>query len=1241
MFKRWFALVALFMLVQVSFAAWDGSVKIPKTVKTGGVEYYEITSPEELIGFLDSVTTKNMGKPSLKTYLKNDIVFGADTSKLCSKRWVRSGRSEYFEGDFDGKGHTIYGLNAERSLFQIVGQGGGFVHDFNVANSSFSSDTVYTMAAVVSELQSGLSNVNVINTDVRGPFIVGGVVARMLCPSDAQLAYMLNSSMIGGSVKGGTYVGGVVGSAYGRVAGCTNSAKVTFVQNEKVGPDYNVFVGGIAGDADARDGISIENCVNRGDVEIVSGAGMAYAGGVVGYVQGSVRNLQNYGNVSAKTVFTCDTVSPSWKIALYVGGIAGSKHFRTNETSEIRDFVNEGDVTAIVESILDSGALMVGGIFGENRNNAFRNALNKGSIKAYGGGKYRKVYAGGIVGNASIYTDVRGFEKLGNRGSVSAEGPYQVWAGGVAGYMERRGTSQFPTLTLSYNYGDITGSVADNPTEYGAMNVGGIFGYAYYAIVADVYNRGKVIAKGKLNEGYSQVGGIAGSWTYPELSLYNSYSAAPVVKGDSIGGLFGYTGSYVAPTNAYYDGSLVDLATMGRYYYDGAVCSDCKKTTAELQSDEMLDVLNTAGGKSADRGLWVRRGGYPVLKFDSLYKNDSAYLDIQHYAMPPSQANGDTLVYTISKPEELAAFLEMNRYFENFHYKKVKVELANDIVMGRDSTLLSVRQMSADTTGYASCVKADFDGNGHTIYGLNMSRAMFFCLDSSVLMQNFTIANSRFENDWGGSAAGVAVKNSGCIRNVTIRNSFVRGGNSAGGIVADNHDVKAGLILDSKNENTTVIATNMAGGIVGQSDGVLQGVRNSGRVYGRLAGGIVGNASPYYMYGGSSMFIGNAYNTGAVVATGDGAVVGGGVAGYSRSTTLSSVFNTGLVEGSSVSGSLTVGGVVGVSDSNTTMSGIGNWGRVHALNGKQVYAGGLVGRVDGYIYKMEEANFFSYITPVAYSFNYGPVTVKSALEVSYAGGLIGKGKGFTMQTAYNRGSVKNEANVAEAITGGVIAVVDSAIIAQTYTFAETLTGKKVATVTYEATGFDTFNHVLYSADMGDYPAYNGASADMRDSIVESLSFEEMMYSSVMQLHPGLKNEKYIDNGCLPVFSYDTTSACAVTVVKDFFGDADEPYKVGYIVDVFYADSTSNPEGGMTPVEPAVVRMAAPLMQVKVSSRNITVMDVPENRPVMVFDMRGRLVASARFHGASVNLTVPRAGRYLVRSGKQSRLIAVR
>ena len=76
MLKRIYAAVLLLVFAQVSYAAWDGSIKIPKTVKTGGVEYYEITSPEELIGFLDSVTMANMGKESLRAYLKNDIVFG-------------------------------------------------------------------------------------------------------------------------------------------------------------------------------------------------------------------------------------------------------------------------------------------------------------------------------------------------------------------------------------------------------------------------------------------------------------------------------------------------------------------------------------------------------------------------------------------------------------------------------------------------------------------------------------------------------------------------------------------------------------------------------------------------------------------------------------------------------------------------------------------------------------------------------------------------------------------------------------------------------------------------------------------------------------------------------------------------------------------------------------------------------------------------------------------------------------
>jgi hypothetical protein len=129
--------------------------------------------------------------------------------------------------------------------------------------------------------------------------------------------------------------------------------------------------------------------------------------------------------------------------------------------------------------------------------------------------------------------------------------------------------------------------------------------------------------------------------------------------------------------------------------------------------------------------------------------------------------------------------------------------------------------------------------------------------------------------------------------------------------------------------------------------------------------------------------------------------------------------------------------------------------------------------------------------------------------------------------------------------------------------------------------------------------------------------------------------------CLPKIAYDTTSTCVSTGIADSYGDSDKPYEVSFLESLVYVSSDTSSHDGPTPVEPAVVRMAAPLMQVKVSSRNITVMDVPENRPVMVFDMRGRLVTSARFHGNAVNLSIPKSGRYLIRSGKQSRLIVVR
>jgi hypothetical protein len=116
----------------------------------------------------------------------------------------------------------------------------------------------------------------------------------------------------------------------------------------------------------------------------------------------------------------------------------------------------------------------------------------------------------------------------------------------------------------------------------------------------------------------------------------------------------------------------------------------------------------------------------------------------------------------------------------------------------------------------------------------------------------------------------------------------------------------------------------------------------------------------------------------------------------------------------------------------------------------------------------------------------------------------------------------------------------------------------------------------------------------------------------------------------------------VNVVEDFFeeGFVDS---VGYLLDVVYADSTGGDPHGTTPVAPKPRDMKANAlpMHVAVSGRDITVSGLWQGDVVLVFDLRGHLVASARVHGNYTIVRTPHAGRYLVRAGSRARLVTVR
>ena len=1222
-------------LAQVSMAAWGGSAAIPKVVKDGESNYYEITSPEELIGFLDSVLVNKGGDESLKAYLKNDIVFGADTSKVCEKRWYRNENQSLFTGDFDGRGHSIYGLNAENSLFKTIGISAGSVHDVNVVHGLFGSDSVYRSAPIVDELIGKIWNVNVVATDVRAAFDAGGIAASV---NASNTPFIINSNVVGGSVGGSNYIGGIAGNSLGQILGCSNSARVYYSKNPikeisvQGGASYSsVYIGGIVGYSDVRTGIAIGNCINRGTIEIESPFRLTYVGGIAGIVYGNIQNLQNYGNVTSKVDFSLEQATSDWVAYSSVGGIVGIHYLPSRLSGDNRDFLNEGDILAVFDNKIENGQFSVGGIVGNADRTTILNALNRGSVVAHGFGKLTKTFVGGVIGQARMTAYSSGFDKIKNRGDVYGGGTFRTHVGGLMGWMEGY-VGNDPMFFQSFNYGSVTGVAADSSSESEALNVGGIAGYSNAVVFSDVYNRGKLLAKGKLKYGGSYVGGIVGLNSYPTSYISNAYSATSELVGDTVGGVVGYSLETGIPQNTYFDKTLADITSYGKDYFETSKDPECNRTTAELQSDEMLAKLNTKNGEVDNRKLWVRRGGYPVLTFDSLYKNDSIFFDTQKYALPSVEVVNDTAVYTIKTANELATLLEIGSSFGD---KTFKVKLANDIVMGEDSTHLSMRKMSIDTSGL--CINMMFDGQNHTVYGLNMSRAMFYCVADGAVIENMTIANSRFANDYGMSAAAVAIKNGGCVRNVTVRNSFVQGGDAVGGIVAYNQGLNNyGVLLNSKNENTTVISSNIAGGIAGDSYGVMQNISNSGRVYGRLAGGIVGYA---YRLVSSPALVSKGYNTGMVIASGTGAVSGGGIVGYGLNAGVHEMINTGLVEGASKSGSLSVGGLVGNMDS-TRVENSGNWGRVHALSGKRAYVGGLIGFANGYIAYAKDVHVA--VTGVAENFNYGPVTVNESVEEAYAGGLIGKGKGLTFVNNYNRGAIKNAAQ--KSITAGIAGVIDTSTVSSLYSYVDALSGKNVANVFYEILGDNTVGDIVYGSNTGSYPAYveKPGNVTYQNNQMVAKSFDEMKYVSISKIVDDFKRDVWMDKGCLPVLKHDTTTGCSEVSLKDSFGDSDEPYVVGYLETVVLADTlSSGGEGGTTPVSPMVMKPVMVSMQVNVSDRNISVMGLPENHAVAVFDLRGRKVTSARVLGAEVRLTVPRTGRYIVRSGSQNHFVTVR
>ncbi|HML42789.1 MAG TPA: GLUG motif-containing protein, partial [Hyphomicrobium zavarzinii] len=345
-----------------------------------------------------------------------------------------------------------------------------------------------------------------------------------------------NVGLVGGSIRGGTNTGSLVGQLEVNATVSNSYASSTVAGT--------TATGGLIGIISAA---TVEGSHATGAV-----TGQASSGGLVGSVTGTIRDSYATGTVTGDGS---------------MGGLAGGASSATisgsyatgNVTStgnSVGGLLGGGTQTTVLSSYASGtvqGAESVGGLIGSL---AYGSTLSKSYATGAVSGTTQ---VGGLVGylretNHSPLTSVTESYATGN---VTATGSK---VGGLVGY-----SNYYTTVAKSYATGNVSG----------LTNVGGLIGESWqYTKISYSYATGTV-------SGTTSVGGLVGVLQQASTTL-NSYATGAVTGSSRVGGLVGsLSGSTVMQSYATGDASGPEsIGGLVGYLYQGSVYSSYARGNA-------------------------------------------------------------------------------------------------------------------------------------------------------------------------------------------------------------------------------------------------------------------------------------------------------------------------------------------------------------------------------------------------------------------------------------------------------------------------------------------------------------------------------------------------------------------------------------------------------------------------------------------------------------------------------------
>lgn len=621
------------MEIAEDFAGGDGSEEDP----------YQIETAEQLMLFAEYCADPDLRGSSF--VLTQDIVFNSaediaaveDLSDIYG--WTAT--DSWFEGVFDGGGHTISGLYivpSSTSDAGLIGKtDGATIKDLKIENTFIYAEDVteYSVDAgsiVGSAADTVIQNCSADSTILcRGAEYAGGIVGNQSRGSVENCSFSGTILLTEDIVD----AGGIVGMAYYcDLLSCTSQA----VFQQQGEGDIQTKIGGIAAVYQPGEDSVISDCVNQGDISVsdssVAGlintlypdqvselenleSGVEYsaaslhitgcsnegnietdvgddqsAGGLIAYIYNSYDRESGTGQVFIEDCVNSGSVTGIDRVGGIVGEVVG--RYASVTITECR---NEGAV---------SGETYIGGIIGMHepaaREHLISGCVNSGSVYASEGAN------GGIIGFYGVSISVSEedaarltVEDCVNEGRVS-NGEGILGTAGILGHAEPvTNTTDTLLLTGCVNEGEIAGGTS--------ARVGGILGGSSMGTMAVI----QIVDCG--NGGTLSIGDGQRKFT-TSLNLLNSedYSAedaaAQSVGGGSIGGIAGYArlcliDGCVNAGEIYID-SETDVfggAICGMYFYleeEEFYSAETSALTNCVYSDEIETAYDTMKGSGEE-----------------------------------------------------------------------------------------------------------------------------------------------------------------------------------------------------------------------------------------------------------------------------------------------------------------------------------------------------------------------------------------------------------------------------------------------------------------------------------------------------------------------------------------------------------------------------------------------------------------------------------------------------------------